>query len=79
MCEVRVQVVASVGVVVGVVVVGQLLVEVHVQVEGDVVVSFCLKFQICIVGPVWALCRFKLTRVRGLRRGLPRVRSLFIA
>ena len=47
--------VASVGVVVGVVVVGQLLVEVHLQVEGDVVVSFVLKFQVCVVGPVWAL------------------------
>ena len=46
MCEVRVQVVAGVGVVVGVVVVGQLLVEVHVQVEGDVVVSFVLKLQV---------------------------------
>ena len=47
--------VAGVGVVVGVAVVGQLLVEVHVQVEGDVVVYFCLKFQVCVVGPVWAL------------------------
>ena len=47
--------VAGVGVVVGVVVVGQLLVEVHVQVEGDVLVSFCLELQICVVGPVWAL------------------------
>ena len=50
---------------VGIIVVGQLLVEVHVQVEGDVVVSFCLKLQICVVSPVWALCRFTLTRVRA--------------
>ena len=47
--------VAGVGVVVGVVVVGQLLVEVHLQVEGDVVVFFVLKLQVCVVGPVWAL------------------------
>ena len=38
--------VAGVGVIVGVVVVGRLLVEVHVQVEGDVVVSFVLKLQV---------------------------------
>ena len=37
MCEVRFQVVVGV--------VGQLLVDVHVQVEGGVVVYFCLKLQ----------------------------------
>ena len=41
MCEVRFQVVVGV--------VGQLLVGVHVQVEGGVVVSFCLKLQNCVL------------------------------
>ena len=71
--------VAGVGVVVGVVVVGQLLVEVHVQVEGDVVVSFCVETSDLRRGPCVGSVSVKLTRVRGLRRGLPRVRGLFIA
>ena len=79
MCEVRAQVVACVGVVVGVVVVGQLLVEVHVQVEGDVVVSFLFKASDLRRGPCVGSVSVKLTRVRGLRKGLPRVRGLLTA
>ena len=67
--------VAGVGVVVGVVVVGQLLAEVHVQVEGDVVVAFCFKASDVRRGPCVGSVPVKLTRVRGLRRGLPRVRG----